>query len=81
MDKDFETQVLTRLAVIESKLDDYKSVRDKTEESYNMAQENKQDIEEIKEKIKWITRTIAGAIISGAIGIIFILIQLGMGVK
>lgn len=81
MDKNFETQVLTRLAVIESKLDDYKSVREKTEESYNIAQENKQDIAEINEKIKWITRTIAGAIISGAIGIIFILIQIGIGVK
>lgn len=81
MDKDFETQVLTRLAVIESKLDDYKSVREKTEESYNLTQENKQDIAEINEKIKWITRTIAGAIITGAIGIIFILIQIGIGVK
>jgi hypothetical protein len=81
MDKNFETQVLTRLAVIESKLDDYKSVREKTEESFNIAQENKQDIVEINEKIKWITRTIVGAIISGVIGIIFILIQIGIGVK
>lgn len=81
MDKDFETQVLTRLAVIESKLDDYKSVRDKTEEAYNTSQENKADIAEINEKIKWIARVIAGAIISGAIGIIFILIQNGLGVK
>lgn len=81
MDKDFETQVLTRLAVIESKLDDYKSVKDKTEEAFNTSQENKQDILEINEKIKWITRTIVGAIISGAIGIIFILIQMGIGVK
>lgn len=81
MDKNFETQVLTRLAVIESKLDDYKSVRDKTEEAFNTSIENKQDILEINEKIKWITRTIVGAIISGAIGIIFILIQMGIGVK
>lgn len=81
MDKDFETQVLTRLAVIESKLDDYKNFRDKTEEAFNTSAENKQDILEINEKIKWITRTIVGAIISGAIGIIFILIQIGIGVK
>lgn len=81
MDKNFETQVLTRLAVIESKLDDYKSVREKTEEAFNTSTENKQDILEINEKIKWITRTIVGAIISGAIGIIFILIQMGIGVK
>lgn len=81
MDKNFETQVLTRLAVIESKLDDYKSIREKTELSYTMAQENKEDINEINDKIKWITRTIAGAIITGTIGIIFILIKIGIGVK
>lgn len=81
MDKDFETQVLTRLAVIESKLDDYKSVREKTEEAYNTSQENKQDIIEINEKMKWLSRTIVGAIISGIVGIIFILIKMGMGVK
>lgn len=81
MDKDFETQVLTRLAVIESKLDDYKSVREKTEEAYNTSQENKQDIIEINEKMKWLSRTIIGAIISGIIGIVFILIKIGMGVK
>ena len=81
MDKDFETQVLTRLAVIESKLDDYKSVREKTEEAYNTSQENKQDIVEINEKLKWLSRTIIGAIISGIVGIIFILIKIGMGVK
>ena len=81
MDKNFETQVLTRLAEIESKLDDYKSVREKTEESYNLSQENKQDIAEINEKIKWISRTVIGAIISGIIGIIFILIKIGIGVN
>lgn len=81
MDKDFETQVLTRLAVIESKLDDYKSVREKTEEAFNTSQENKQDIVEINEKMKWLSRTIVGAIISGIVGIIFILIKMGMGVK
>ena len=80
MDKDFETQVLTRLAVIESKLDDYKSVRDRTEEAFNTSQENKQDIAEINEKLKWLSRTIVGAIISGVIGLVFILIKIGIGV-
>ena len=81
IDKDFETQVLTRLAVIESKLDDYKSVRERTDEAFNLAQENKQDISDINDKIKWLTRTIVGAIITGIIGIVFILIQIGIGVK
>lgn len=80
MDKNFETQVLTRLAVIESKLDDYKTIRDKTEEAYNTSQENKQDIAEINEKMKWLSRTIVGAIISGVIGLVFILIKIGIGV-
>lgn len=81
IDKNFETQVLTRLAVIESKLDDYKSVRERTDEAFNLAQENKQDINDINDKIKWLTRTIVGAIITGVIGIVFILIQIGIGVK
>ena len=80
MDKNFETQVLTRLAVIESKLDDYKTIRDRTEEAYNTSQENKQDIAEINEKLKWLSRTIIGAIISGVIGLVFILIKIGIGV-
>lgn len=81
MDKDFETQVLTRLAVIESKLDDYKSVSDKTEYAYSLSKENEKEIEEIKDKMKWLSRTVVGGLIAGAIGIIFILIQIGMGLK
>lgn len=81
MDKDFETKVLTRLAVIESKLDDFANTRDKTDEAFSLSKENEKEIEEIKEKLKWITRTIVGAIITGIIGILFVLIQVGMGMK
>lgn len=81
MDKNFETEVLTRLAVIESKLDDYKVIRERTEIAFNLTSENKQDIDEINDKIKWLTRTIVGAIITGVIGLVFILIQIGIGVK
>jgi hypothetical protein len=75
MEKDFETQVLTRLAVIESKIDDYKNIKDKANEAYTLSRENKEDINEINDKIKWITRLVAGAIITGVIGLIFALIQ------
>ena len=75
MEKDFETQVLTRLAVIESKIDDYKSIKDKTNEAHALSKENEKEIEEIKEKMRWITRLIAGAIITGIIGLVFALIQ------
>jgi hypothetical protein len=75
MEKDFETQVLTRLAVIESKIDDYKTIKDKTNEAYNSSMKNKDDINEINDKIKWISRTVAGAIITGIIGIIIAFIN------
>lgn len=78
MGKDFETEVLTRLALIESKIDDYKAVKQKTDDSLNLATENKKEIVEINEKIKWLTRTITGALITGAIGIVFLLIQKGV---
>ena len=78
MEKNFETEVLTRLAVIESKIDDYKAVKQKTDDSLNLATENKKEIVEINEKIKWLTRTITGALITGAIGIVFLLIQKGV---
>jgi hypothetical protein len=75
MEKDFETQVLTRLAVIENKIDDYNNIKDRVNQAYNNSVENKKDINDINDKIKWITRTIAGAIITGVIALIFALIQ------
>ena len=81
MEKEFEREVLERLTKIETKLDDYSNTREKTDEAYSLSKENEKEIEEIKEKIKWITRTIVGSILAGAIGIIFILIQMGMGLK
>lgn len=71
MEKDFETKVLTRLAVIESKIDDYNSIKEKTDTAFNLSRENKEDIDEINDKIKWLSRTIAGAFIAGIIGLLF----------
>lgn len=75
MENEFQTQVLTRLAVIESKIDDYNNIKEKCDVAYTKSQENEKDINEIKDKIKWISRTIAGAIIAGAIGVIFAFIK------
>ena len=79
--KDFETQVLSRLAVIESKLDDYNNIKAKTEEAYNKSKINERDIEQINDKIKWLSRTITGAIITGIIGIVIVLIKMGIGLN
>lgn len=75
MEKDFETQVLTRLAVIESKIDDYNNIKEKCDEAYTKSKSNEKEINEINDKIKWITRLITGAIITGIIGLVFALIQ------
>lgn len=81
MERTFETEVLTRLAVIESKIDDYKTIKEKADTSYNRSTENEKEICEIKEKLKWISRTIIGAIITGILGIVFVFIKLGIGIK
>ena len=75
MEKGFEKEVLERLTKIETKLDDYANIREKTEEAYSLSKENEKDIDEINDKIKWLSRTIAGAIIAGIIGIIFTFIK------
>lgn len=79
--RNFETEVLTRLTIIETKLDDYNRIKEKTDIAYNLSNENKKEIDEIKDKIKWISRTIVGAIITGIIAIVFLLIQMGAGIK
>ena len=81
MEKDFEAEVLTRLTKIETKLDDYSRMRDKTETAFNLSKENEREITELQEKIKWITRTVTGAIITGLIGILFLFLKSGMGVN
>lgn len=67
MDKKTEKEILDRLARIETKLDDYNGIKSKAEDGYVLSKENEKDIEEIKDKLKWITRTLVTAIISGIV--------------
>lgn len=80
MEQNFETEVLTRLTKIETKLDDYKTVKDKSDTAYTIAIENQKEIEEINERIKWITRTVVAAVITGVIGIGIALLKSGIGI-
>lgn len=77
--KNFEREVLERLTKIETKLDDYANMRQKTEDAYTLSKENEKDIAEIKEKTQWLTRTITGtiigAVLTGVIGIVFVIFQ------
>lgn len=68
--KEFETEVLMRLTVIETKLDDYNKIKDKAEDAYVQANVNKEDISELQDKIKWLSRCIIGAAITGIVSLI-----------
>lgn len=67
--KEFETEVLMRLTVIETKLDDYNKIKDKAEDAYVQSTVNKDDIAEIQDKIKWISRCLVGAFITGFVSL------------
>lgn len=81
MKDNFETEVLTRLAVIESKLDDYKEIKDKADNAFNLSKDNEKNIMEIEDKLKWLSRTLIGAILTALVSIVFIYIQIGLGIK
>lgn len=79
MDNKFEVEVLTRLAVIESKIDDYKTIKEKSEQAFVTSSENKIEIEKIEDRNKWLWRTTIGSVITGFVGIVILLIRLGIG--
>lgn len=81
MDKDFETEVLTRLARIETKLDDYDNLKNKVEETRAKAFSNERRITDVEDKSKWLEHTIIGAIITGIVSIVFIFIKLSLGIN
>lgn len=77
---DFKIEVLTQLAVINSKLDSYNKTQEIAVQADNRSKQNEADIKEIKDTNKWAFRTSIGAIITSTVGIIFLLIKLGMGI-
>lgn len=81
MGNNFEREVLDRLKTIEVKIDDYKELKKDTAQALALSKENEKELLEIQEKIKWLTRTITGALITGVIGIVFILIKMSIGIK
>ena len=80
MEKSFETEVLSRLAVIESKLDGYKEVKAVAYDADIRSKQNEQEIKELKDNNKWLKRTT----IAECIGLVFMLIGIfvknGIGV-
>lgn len=81
-DNKFQREVLDRLMRLETKIDlqDYKGLSEKVDIALNKSNQNEKDIEELREKNKYLSRTITTAIITGLIGIVFLFIKIGIGV-
>lgn len=75
---DFKIEVLTQLAVINSKLDGYNKIQETVVQVDNRSKKNEIDIKEMKDNNKWAFRTSIGAIITSLIGILVIFIRNGL---
>lgn len=74
-DKKFEIEVLTRLTKIETMLQDFKGVENKSTEAYNLSLSNSKRLDKIEDNNKWLFRTAVGAVITGLIAIILSFIK------
>lgn len=71
MEKSFETEVLSRLAVIESKLDGYQNLQRRSEEAYTTSINNKERLDKIEDNTRWLWRTVAGILIAGIFAVVY----------
>lgn len=81
MDSEFQKEILERLIRIETKIDDYESTKTKVEEARAKSYSNERRINEIEDKIKWLSRTVTGTLIGALIGIVAIFIKIGIGIN
>ena len=83
----FEREVLDRLTKIEAKLDSYDKIKDQVYENQRSiiktcekTDQQHQQIDELRETNKWLSRAIAGACITALIGLVVVLIRAGAGI-
>ena len=74
-ERKFEIEVLTRLTKIETMLEDFKGIEQKSTKAYELSIRNKERLDKIEDNNKWLFRTSVGAVITGAIGIIMAFIK------
>ena len=83
----FEREVLDRLTKIEAKLDSFDAAKKKTYDNENDIIRLNGDVDGLKDRIgqledsnKWLARTLAAAIITSIVGVVFVLIRTGAGI-
>lgn len=87
MEQSFEREVLDRLKTIEVKLDGYSQMKAKTYDNERDIIAIKGDIDEFEKRVsgleesnKWLSRSIAGAVITAIVGVVVVLIRMGAGI-
>lgn len=75
----FQREVLDRLITLETliKEQDYKSIRDKTEEAEHRSIDNEKRITKLEDKNTWLTRLVAAQIIGLVFSILLAILKLG----
>lgn len=88
MDNKFETEVLTRLAVIESKLDGYKEIKKITYLNEQKCNQNIDDINDLKSRVDELEKkptkrydNVVAQIISFVVNAILIIVAIKIGLK
>lgn len=83
----FEREVLERLIKIEDKLDGFSKAKQVTYENEgkialleNDQRDMKERISDLEDSNKWLMRTLVAAIITGVVGVVFVLIKTGAGI-
>lgn len=76
MEKPFEAEVITRLTKIETKLDDYKQVKDDSIRALQLSESNHCSIQEMKENTKWLWRTMFVSILGFISSVILMIIKI-----
>ena len=70
MEEKLQREILDRLIIIETKMDDMKDTFGTAEKAYTVSMKNEEDIREMKETVKWLQRTTVGAIITTVVGVL-----------
>ena len=72
-DNKFQIEVLSRLSVLETliKEQDYKGVKETSENAMNKAINNENRIKNLEDSQKWIIRLVLGAVIGGILAFVF----------
>lgn len=83
----FEREVLDRLTKIEAKLDIFDAAKKKTYDNENDIIRLKDEVKnqgdriiELEDSNKWLSRTIAAAIITAIIGVLVVVLRAGAGI-